>query len=471
MRSAFLLPLASLSLMSHLLTAAEPAAAATADPHELRELATEAYIYFYPLVSMEVTRRLATNLPAGTKPGFGPANRFSHMRAFPEADFRDVVRPNFDTLYSSCWLDLRQGPLVISAPDTNGRFYLLPMLDMWSDVIAAPGKRTSGTDAFQAVITPPGWSGETPAGMPRIVATTSFLWLIGRTQTNGPTDYAAVHAIQDSYGITPLSEWGKPAAPAPAHVPDASVDMKTPPLEQVNRMTGAQYFAYAAEAMKLNPPHASDWSQLERIRRLGIEPGKGFDATALGADIRAAIDHGASDGLKHMYAKLPTLARVVDGWQMNTDTMGVYGNYYVKRAIVAMVGLGANQPEDAIYPLCIADAEGKPLVGEQRYVLHFPKDRLPPVNAFWSVTMYDEAGFQVANQLNRFAIGDRDPLAFNADGSLDILIQHADPGADKRANWLPAPAKGRLGLTMRLYAPKPEAMDGRWNPPSVKPVH
>jgi len=148
--------------------------------------------------------------------------------------------------------------------------------------------------------------------------------------------------------------------------------------------------------------------------------------------------------------------------------MGVYGIYYLKRAAVAMVGLGANQPEDAIYPLNIGDADGKPLAGEHNYVLHFSKEELPPVNAFWSVTMYDEAGFQVANPINRFAIGDRDELKYNADGSLDLYLQHESPGSDKESNWLPSPATGTLGVTMRLYAPKPQALDGRWNPPAIK---
>jgi hypothetical protein len=468
MRFPRLASVAILAILNPAVSASE--AALQIDARELKEIASEGYVFFYPLVSMDITRRMTTNLPAGAKPGYGPANRFSHMRTFPDAGFRDVVRPNFDTLYSSGWLDLRQGPLVVSAPDTHGRHYLLPMLDMWSDVIAVPGKRTSGTAPFRAVVTPPGWKGNIPSDMAHIEATTSFVWVIGRTQTNGPADYPAVHAIQDGYLITPLSELGKPATPPPAHEPDKTIDMKTPPLDQVNSMPGPRYFAYAAELMKLNPPHATDWSQIERLRRLGIEPGKSYDVDAQRPEVRAALELGASEGLKSMVAKLPTLARVVDGWQMNTDSMGVYGNYYLKRAIVAMVGLGANQPEDAIYPLCISDTDGNPLVGNQRYVLHFPKDRLPPVGAFWSVTMYDEAGFQVSNSLNRFAIGDRDQLTFNPDGSLDIFIQHEDPGADKRSNWLPAPATGKLGVTMRLYAPKPQALDGRWTPPGVRVV-
>jgi len=436
---------------------------------EAYEIGVEAYVYFYPLVSMDVTRRITTNAPLGSKPGHGPMNVFAHMRAFPDENFREVVRPNFDTLYSSAWLDLSDGPVVISAPDTNGRYYLLPMLDMWSDVFASPGKRTSGTGAGHFAVVPPGWTGKLPAGVQRIDAPTPYVWVIGRTQTNGPRDYEAVHAVQDGYAITPLSAWGKRPVPVEAVI-DPAVDMKTPPLVQVNTMPAARYFAYSAELLKVNPPHATDWSTIARLARIGIEPGKPFDMSKLPADVQAALERATADGLKLMNAKLPTLARIANGWQMNTDTMGVYGNYYLKRAIVAMVGLGANQPEDAIYPMLLVDAEGKPLMGQNRYVVHFAKDELPPAGAFWSITMYDAEGFQVPNPLERFAIGDRDALKFNADGSLDIYIQHDSPGDDKKSNWLPAPASGMLGVTMRLYAPRPQALDGRWNPPAVKRV-
>ncbi len=437
---------------------------------EANEIAIEAYHYFYPLISMEVTRKVTTNVPAGIKPGLGPMNQFHHFRAYPTAEFREVVRPNFDTLYSSCWLDLTREPMVVSAPNTNGRYYLLPMLDMWTDVFASPGKRTSGTQAGHFAVVGPGWTGKLPQGVERIDAPTAHVWIIGRTQTNGPADYAAVHKVQDSYAITPLSQWGSKAE-APKFTPDPSVDMKTPPLVQINTMPAEKYFALAAELMKANPPHASDWSQITRLKRIGIEPGNSFNFAKADPVVQAALQRAPAEGMKLMKEKLPSLARVVNGWQMNTDTMGVYGNYYLKRAIVAMVGLGANQPEDAIYPLNIVDADGKPMEGEHRYVFHFNKEELPPVNAFWSITMYDAEGFQVANKLNRFAIGDRDALKYNADGSLDIYIQHETPDADKESNWLPAPAKGQIGITMRLYAPKQQALDGRWNPPAVKKVN
>jgi hypothetical protein len=445
----------------------ESSASVTAQ--EAYDIGVEAYVYFYPAVTIDVTRRIATNVEAGKIPMYGPMNGFSHARAFPTADFKSVVRPNFDTLYSSAWLDLTKEPMVVSAPDTGGRYYLLPMLDMWTDVFAVPGKRTSGTKAGNFVVVPPGWQGQLPAGMQKIQSPTVYVWIIGRTQTNGPKDYDAVHKVQDGYTITPLSQWGK--VPSAVHaVVDPTVDMKTPPLDQVNKMSAATYFKYAAEIMKLQPPHTTDWSSIERFKRIGLEPGKSFDFEKLDPNVQQELEKAAVDGLKGMYAKLPTFARVVNGWQMNTDTMGVYGDYYLKRAAVAMIGLGANQPEDAIYPLNIADADGRPLLGQHNYVLHFGKEEIPPVNAFWSVTMYDEAGFQVANAINRFAIGDRDDLKYDSDGSLDLYIQHDDPGGDKTSNWLPSPAGGTLGVTMRLYAPKAQALDGRWNPPAIKRV-
>ena len=440
--------------------AAEPASGA-----EAIVIAQEAYIYLYPLISMDVTRKQLINLDARTNPLGGPANAFTNIRAFPTADMRSVVRPNFDTLYSSAWLDLSGGPVIVSTADTKGRYFLLPMMDMWTDVFAAPGKRTNGTGPAHFAVVPPAWTGRLPLDVDRIDAPTRHVWIIGRTQTNGVKDYPAVHKIQDGYKITLLADWGKPPRKIVQKI-DPSVDTKTEPLQLVNKMPAVDNFRYGAELMRINPPHLTDWSIMARMRRIGLEPGK-FDATKAGAETFAKA---AAEGLKLMQAKASTMARVTNGWQMNTDTMGVYGNFYLKRAIVALVGLGANQVDDAIYPLNVADADGKPVTANNKYVLHFDKGELPPVAAFWSLTMYDAEGFQVANPLNRFAIGDRDALKFNADGSLDLYIQHENPGPATESNWLPAPQHGVLGLTLRLYAPKPQVADGRWNPPPIRRV-
>jgi hypothetical protein len=439
----------------------------TADigPGEARDVGINAYIYLYPLVTMDVTRRQATNIEPGKRPGFGPMNTFSHIREFPAADFKTVVRPNFDTLYSSAWLDLTGGPVVVSAgADPDGRYYELPMYDMWTDAFAVPGQRTTGTAAANWAVIPPGWQGTLPVGVDRIDAPTPYVWIIGRTQTNGPSDYPAVHQIQDAFGLTPLSHWGDQAPPATAAI-DPGTDMATPPLEQVNGMSAEAFFDYGLGLRRLHPPHPTDWSLAAQMRRLGLTPGARF--ADLDPDVRSVLHDVPGAAMQAMQQAFPRLAKVMNGWQMNIDTMGVYGNFYVKRAVVAMVGLGANSPEDAVYPILLADADGSPLVGDNDYVLHFDKTELPPVHAFWSVTMYDAEGFQVANSLDRFAIGDRDPLEYNPDGSLDLYLQHQSPGAGKEANWLPAP-QGPLGVTMRLYSPQAPVLNGTWAPPAVR---
>ncbi|WP_415759930.1 DUF1254 domain-containing protein [Pseudomonas sp. LT1P18] len=435
---------------------------------EAHAIGVDAYLYFYPLLTMDITRKQFTNIEPGKEFGKGPMNMFVSVPQYPPADFKGVVRSNFDTLYSIAWLDLTQEPLVIAAPDTAGRFYLLPMLDMWTDVFASPGWRTTGTQAGQFLVTPPGWTGTVPAGLNHLPAPTPFVWVIGRTKTDGAADYAAVHKIQAGYTVTPLSRLGKSPEPVSVNI-DPAVDMKTPPKIQVDSMSTADYFAYAAELLKVHPAHITDQPILAQMKRIGIEPGKSFNMDALAPEIKAALQTVPEDAQALMTWKVPTLARVVNGWSMNTDTMGVYGNYYLKRAIVAQMGLGANLPEDAIYPLNIGDVEGKPLDGANKYVLHFDKGEMPPVNAFWSITLYDPEGFQVGNALNRFAFSSWMPFKTNADGSLDIYFQHENPGKDLEANWLPAP-KGGFNLTMRLYGPKPEVLNGKWNPPPVKPA-
>jgi hypothetical protein len=451
---------------------AEAAAISEEDAHAI---GVDAYLYFYSLVTMDLTRKQLTNMEPGPGSLGGPMNTFANVPAFPTADMRSVVRPNFDTLYSTGWLDLTKEPMVVSVPDTGGRYYLLPMLDMWTDVFASPGWRTTGTGAGNFLVTPPGWRPDLrerfaeefklPDNTQRIDAPTPYVWIIGRTKTDGPADYDAVHKIQAGYKITPLSQWGKtPEEPKFEQNPD--VDMKTPPKIQVDTMPADKFFAYASELLKLHPPHITDEPIIARLRRIGFEVGKSFDLGKADAAVQAGLKNAPEEAQKLMAWKMPTVARVDNYWSMNTDTMGVYGNYYLKRAMVTQLGLGANLPGDAIYPLNLGDAEGKPLDGANKYTLHFDKAEIPPVSAFWSVTLYDPQGFQVANALNRFAVSSWMPFHYNPDGSLDLYFQNENPGSDKEANWLPAP-KGPFNLTMRLYAPKSAALTGKWNPPPV----
>jgi hypothetical protein len=435
---------------------------------EARTIGVDAYLYLYPLVIMDLTRKQFTNIGPGKEVGKGPMNMFTHARAYPPADFKTVVRVNFDTLYSIAWLDMTKEPMVVSVPDTNGRYYLLPMLDMWTDTFASPGWRTTGTQAANFLITPASWNGAAPTGVMRISTPTPFVWILGRTKTDGPPDYAAVHKIQDGYRVTPLSELGKPAKPVDVKI-DPTVDMKTPPKVQIDTMPAAKFFAYGAELLKVHPPHLTDQPIIAQLNKLGIEVGKSFDLDKSDPAVRQALESAPADAQHLMASKAPAIARVVNHWVMNTDTMGVYGNYYLKRAIVAQVALGANLPEDAIYPLNLGDQAGKPLDGANRYTLHFDKGDMPPADAFWSVTLYDREGFQIANSLNRFAVSSWMPFKYSPDGSLDLYFQNENPGPEREANWLPAP-QGQFNLTMRIYAPRSEVLTGKWNPPPVTRV-
>ena len=442
---------------------------------QMHAIGVDAYLYFYPLISYDITRLYSTNVEPGKEPLKAPMNMFASAEAYPSADNKFVVRVNFDTLYSIAYLDLTKEPMVVSSPDTDGRYFLLPMLDAWTDVFASPGWRTTGTKAQTFLIAPQGWRPDLrdrviddfklPKDTQRIDAPTPYIVIIGRTKTDGPQDYDAVHKIQAGYKVTPLSQWGKPPQPMTVKI-DPSIDMKTPPKKQVDTMPAGRYFAYAAELLKVNPPHITDQPMIDQLKKIGILPGQSFDFDKADPTIQKVLVSAREDAQKLMEWAVPTLARVTNYWSMNTNTMGVYGNYYLKRAIIAQLGLGANVPEDAIYPFNLGDETGKPLDGANKYTLHFDKAAIPPVDAFWSITLYDQEGYQVGNSLNRFAVSSWMPFQYNPDGSLDLYFQNESPGADKEANWLPAP-KGPFNLTMRLYAPKSEARTGKWNPPPV----
>ncbi len=429
-------------------------------------LASEAYIFGYPLVTMEMTRRVMTNVaePVGTR---APMGRLVLMREYPDASFRDVTAPNADTLYTTGWIDVGEEPWILSLPDMKGRYALFPMLDGWTDVFEVPGKRTTGTGAQTYAITGPGWKGELPAGVVHYPSRTSLVWLLGRIYCTGTAeDYAAVHALQDQVRLVPLSAWGKDYRPAAAKV-DPSIDMKTAVRDQVNALDAVSYFKLFAELMKANPPAAADAPGLARFARIGLVPGQDFDAAKLGADFTERLPKLAFDRIMLQF-KINPEVKSIHGWGFTTKT-GLYGTDYLMRALVTAIGLGANRPQDAVYPTSLKAADGAAYDGAHRYVIRFSKGQTPPVQGFWSITMYDADFFFVANPLNRYSISPRQDLKAGADGSIEILIQHKSPGRDLESNWLPAPA-GRFNLMLRMYWPdehNPSLLDGTWTIPAV----
>ena len=277
---------------------------------------------------------------------------------------------------------------------------------------------------------------------------------------------AAVHALQDQCKLVPLSSWGKDYTPPPGKV-DPSIDMKTAVRDQVNRMSAVEYFTLLAELMKTNPPAAADAPALARFARIGLVPGQSYDASKLNADFVKRVPQVAFDRIMLQF-KVGASVKNINGWMFDSVT-GIYGTDYLNRAFVTAIGLGANRIQDAVYPTSLKSASGDDYSGANKYTIHFPKGQLPPTRGFWSITMYDANYFFVANPINRYSISARQNLKANADGSVDLYIQKDSPGADKEANWLPAPA-GKFILMMRMYWPDespPSIIDGTWSPPAA----
>src|SRR5262245_49699095 len=427
-------------------------------------LATDAYIYGYPLVTMEMTRRVITNVakPEGTR---APMGQLIKLREYPNASFRDVTAPNADTLYTTAFLDVGEEPWVLSLPDLNGRYALFPMLDGWTDVFQVPGKRTTGTKAQTYAITGPNWKGTLPEGVKEYKSPTSMVWLLGRIYCTGtPEDYKAVHEIQDQVGLVPLSSYGKAYTP-PAGKVNPDIDMKRSVRDQVNGLTAVEYFTLLAKLMKTNPPAAKDAPALAKFAKIGLVPGEDFDASKLKASFSKRIPEVGFDRIMLQF-KVNKEVKDINGWGFTTKT-GIYGTDYLMRALVTAIGLGANRPQDAIYPTSQKDADDRAYEGTGKYVMKFPKGHLPPVHGFWSLTMYDDKYFFVENPINRYSISPRQNLKSNADGSTDLYIQNESPGPELESNWLPAP-KGKFILMLRMYWPdehKPSIIDGTWKIP------
>ncbi|WP_413582553.1 DUF1254 domain-containing protein [Bdellovibrio sp. HCB288] len=438
-------------------------------PKDIQKMTEQAYIYAYPLVLMGISRDVMTATPRASQ-SRAPLNQISNKRSFPDANFTDVVSPNADTLYSSAWLDLSEEPMVLSIPDAGKRYYMMPLLSAWTDVFASPGSRTTGYKKGNYAITGPNWTGTLPANVVQIKSPTNSVWMIGRTKAS-KSDFATAHKFQDGLRITPLNEFGKNISP-PDSVPfDINADTRTPPVDQIERMDAQTFFAYFANELKTNPPTSGDAKMIQEMASLGITPGNVSNLDKMTSEQKSAFNKGFISGQDKLTesAKNQSNMDISNGWGTPT-TIGTYGDDYLSRAVIAKKGLGANLKQDAIYPWALTDSSGAPLNGSNKYVIRFTKGNLPPVDGFWSLTMYNSQQFFVKNPINRFAIGDRDKLRFNKDGSLDIYIQASNPGKSKESNWLPAPANEDFNMIMRLYWPKQAVLDGTWKIPGIEKV-
>lgn len=434
--------------------------------------AVDAYVYGYSLITTEVTRIQMSNVDKAVGMQ-APMGQFINVPRYPPADYRGVSAPNADTLYSLAWVDLSHGPVVFSHPDMGKRFYLFEMTDLWMIDFNTPGTRTSGGAAQNYLLTGPGWTGNIPSGTKQIKCETQYMVILGRTFADGTdADYKMVNALQVQYKLTPLASWGKDFTPeAPPVDTSTGISMTEKPQAVINAMETSTYFNMMAKLMcKMAPPAPGDGVIVAKMAKLGIVPCQTFDVTKLDAPAQAALKDVGPAGMKRIEGNQENLGKKVNGWTITTG-LGVYGTDYLKRATVAAFGWPANLPEDAVYPYTLTDSAGAKLTGANNYTLTFPKGQTPPVNGFWSITMYmiDGGWWFVPNVLNRFTVSPRDNPKFNADGSLTLYFQKDSPGKDKENNWLPAPP-GEFIPMLRMYWPKeksPSINNGSWTPPTV----
>ena len=419
----------------------------------------ECYVYGLPLVLMDITKGMltATNQTGQLK---APLNQFARIRTYVTPEVKDVVRISVNSLWSHGFIDLEQEAWVISQPDTKGRYIVVQGLNMWTEDFVSVGSRNTGTEAGNFLIVGPNWKGTPPSDVKQTFrCTTRYAWILVQLACGSPAEYPIVHALQDQLKMTPLSKWGQPYTP-PDNVPvDPNVDVTATPFDQVRLMPGWMFFQRLAAALKDNPPNPADAKMVGKLKTLGIEPGKDFDPRK---DNPGMIE-GMNKAAVTVFNKLGTAQndmKGVNGWLIATD-VGTYGTDYNTRAFIAYMGLGALSAGDCVYPTTFVDADGNLLLGDKNYVIHFEKDNLPPSHSgVWSISQYRE-NFYVHNPIERYGILSSMPLKFNADGSLDIYLQKDSPGPDKEANWLPNPPSLPFNLTMRVYQPKKEIMDGK----------
>ena len=431
-----------------------------AAPAEAKQIAADAYLYAYALLFNYKTLFQQTADPAF--PGYiGGFDRYRHYsRGFTPAD-QDIVTPSNDTPYSWAWLDLRAEPKVVSVPASADRYYVLQWFDLYTHNFAYIGSRATGTEAGDYLFVGPGWKGEVPKGIKKVFhAETQMVGTLTRTSWSGPEDRDGLVAMQRQYRIRPLREYTGARAPLPA-----------PPLQfpawGEARATSIGYIDYLNFILQFTPTVGSEQANMARFAKIGIGAGRAFDAAALDPAVRKAIEEGVKEGQARLDAEIAKTTSSVDLFGTR-EFLG--GEYVMRRAVGAAMGLYGNSKEEAYYTAYAVDAAKQPLDGSKAYLLHYDKSEVPDVKFFWSMTMYNLPARQlVDNPTNRYAIGSRTQgLKTNADGSVDIYLQSKSPGADKESNWLPSPASGNFYMILRMYGPQGALAAGNWQAPMPK---
>ena len=395
------------------------------------------------------------------------------LRRPADENFKEVVRPSVDLLYSSAFIDMHDGPFVYTMPANAGRYTLVPVLDAWSNVFASIGTRMTGDAAASYLLASADWKGEVPEGMQLVRAPTRLVWMVARTQLNDDADLPNVHAVQDAIHLEPLASWQQHRGATPPHAPpsDSPINPRlgdSPATASVMRdMSVEDFFTRLTGLMVDNPAPAQDAPMLARLASIGLVPGQAptwGPVDRLTARLaRRLADHGVAKAQREQL-------QTTNGWWTPPSNLGNFGTDYHLRAGVAMVALAANLPVDAVYPTATKDASGQPLHGDHVYRIHFAKNQMPPVRAFWSVTAYGDDAFLIPNPKHRYSVRSGDPLRLNADGSLDLYIAAELPSGVAERNWLPVRRGEAFQLTARLYWPLPSVLKGEWVMPPLERI-
>lgn len=436
-------------------------------PTDPKTVSEQAYIFAYPMLQNYQTlySQVIAPRPSDAAAKF---NQFKHGSHLMDYRFTDVVRPNNDTLYSPAWLDLAAEPIILTVPAIGDRYYSFQLIDMYTFNFGYVGTRTTGTAPGNYMITGPTWRGQTPPGISKVFTSEGrYVYCLGRTAVNGEGDLGNVHDIQQQYRLRPLNEYLGSAAP---------ITIQAEHYPEYNSIKGASadfigYFNWLLGRVAIHPLEQDliDW-----FGNIGIGPDWPYDPATVDEATRDAINQGVQSALSKIYAQGRSLGEQKEGWNLPGRVFGsrqqMHGQYLI-RAAAAMTGLYGNDLEEAYYPSSFQDVDLEFLDGgKHNYVLRFPADRIPQVNAFWSITMYNSENFLVKNPVNRYSIGDRTAgLVYDQDGSLSMYLQKTSPGLEKEMNWLPTPA-APFTLTMRMYMPDPSALDPLYSPPGIRKV-
>jgi len=441
-----------------------PTSTGTPTPKEAEQIAQAGYTFGFPLVAMKSTMDQVTKVPKAEAHA-APVNQFNTPSKPLTPAFTAIPGVPVDMLFSSAWLDLSKEPLVFTMPDTGGIYNQMTILSGWSNVLEAPGARTTGTGQQDYLIAGPGWDGETPEGVKLIKSPTNIVWIEGSNQYDGPKSLEAVNKVQAGYKLTPLSSWGESFAP-PSNVPvNKNVDTSSTPQSQIQKMPAQEFFSKFAKLMDTNPPSAADAPVMKQLARIGVVPGKEFDWNSMGGETQRKVTRGVKKGnaqVLKLGLRIPGSTKA-NGWTVNLEKgWGDYGTDYTLRAAAAFSALGAVLPQDDVYFIHGGDAK------RNNYTIKFPAGQEPPANAAWGIDMYNSKLHLVKNSANRYAIGPHlAPVSRESDGSFTVFVQNKKPSSKKdQQNWLPAP-DGAFVVVMHVYWPKEPVLNGDWSPPAL----